>query len=94
MATVFCRHLCLCQCPGAGLKFLWTEGHDKLGVGVTQESHKIHGMSFPWETRVPLSTGKGRQTEMKDKAVRLWRGHVSKSMSTAFSGDKRCVLTS
>jgi hypothetical protein len=26
-------------------------------------------MSFPWEARVPVSPGSGRQTEMTDKVV-------------------------
>jgi hypothetical protein len=32
-------------------------------------------MSFPWEARVPVSTGRGRQTEMKDKAAGPGREH-------------------
>jgi hypothetical protein len=31
-------------------------------------------MSFAWEARVPVSPGRGRQTEMKDKAMGLGRG--------------------
>jgi hypothetical protein len=50
-------------------------------------------MSFPWEARVPVSTGRGRLTEMKDKAVGPGREHVSKSMSAA-SGWSRSDLTS
>jgi hypothetical protein len=36
----FHRCLHLHQCPAADLKLVWTKGHDKLGVGVTEESHK------------------------------------------------------
>jgi hypothetical protein len=31
-------------------------------------------MNFPWEARVPVNPGRGRQTEMKDKMVRPGRG--------------------
>jgi hypothetical protein len=55
---------------------------------------KYHGMSFPWEARVPVSTGRIRQTEMKDKVAGPGRECVSKSMFAASSGDRRGVLTS
>jgi hypothetical protein len=94
VAAVFCRLLCLCWYPAADLKVLWTEGHDKLGVGVTKNIIRYHGTSFLWEARVPVSTGKGRQTEMMDKAVGPGRECVSKSMSAASSRDRRGDLTS
>jgi hypothetical protein len=43
-------------------------------------------MSFPWEASISVSTGKGRQAEVKDKAVGLEREYVSKSMSAASGG--------
>jgi hypothetical protein len=36
-----------------------------------------YGVSFPWEVRVPVKTGRGRKTERMDKAVELGREHVS-----------------
>jgi hypothetical protein len=33
--SFFCKHFCLRQCPAADLKLPWTEGPDKLVVGVT-----------------------------------------------------------
>jgi hypothetical protein len=42
-------------------------------VEVTKKVIRYHGMSFLWEARVPVSTGLGRQTEMKDMAAGLGR---------------------
>jgi hypothetical protein len=53
--------------PAANLKLVLTKGHDKLGVGVTEESHNELWYEFPMEGQAPVSTGRGRQTEMKDK---------------------------
>jgi hypothetical protein len=39
----FMRCLCLHLHPAANLKLVWTKGHDKLGVGVTEERHEV-----PW----------------------------------------------
>jgi hypothetical protein len=50
-------------------------------------------MSFPWEARVLVSTGRGRQTEMKDKLTGPERECVSKSMSAASGRDRRGDLT-
>jgi hypothetical protein len=44
---VFCGH------PAADLKLLWTEGHDKLGVGVTQESRKVPRYEFSMRGQGP-----------------------------------------
>jgi hypothetical protein len=51
-------------------------------------------MSFPWEVRVLVSTGRGRQIEMKDKAAGPGREHVSKIMYAACGGARRGDLTS
>jgi hypothetical protein len=51
-------------------------------------------MSFPWEARVPVNTGKGRWTETKNKVVGLEREHMSKSMSAVSGGDRKGNLTS
>jgi hypothetical protein len=42
-ATVSCRCIHLLRSPATNLKLVWINGHDKLGVRVTQESHKV-----PW----------------------------------------------
>jgi hypothetical protein len=87
------KRLHLHQHPATNLKLVRTKGRDKLGVGVTKKVKKYHGTSFPWEARVLVSTGRGRQTEMKDKAAGLGREPVSKSMSV-FGRDRRDNLTS
>jgi hypothetical protein len=57
---------------------VWTKGHDKVGVGVTEESHKIPWYGFPWE---------GRHREEKADGDE-GKGGGSKSMSTASDGDR------
>jgi hypothetical protein len=46
-------------------------------------------MSFPWEARIPVNTGTGRQTETKNKVAGPGRESVSKSMSTVSGGDRK-----
>jgi hypothetical protein len=74
----FIRCLHLHWCPAVNLKLLQTKGHDKLGVGVSEESHNKLWHKFPMGSQGPVSTRRGRQTEMKDKVAGLGREHVSK----------------
>jgi hypothetical protein len=65
---------------------VWTKGHDKLGVGVTQESHNKLWYEFP---------SKHREGKMdRDKVVGLGRECISKSMSTISGGERKDNLTS
>jgi hypothetical protein len=50
-------------------------------------------MSFPWEARLPVNTGRGRQTEI-NKVAGVGRQHVSKSMSAISGRDRRSDLKS
>jgi hypothetical protein len=44
----------------ADLKLVWTKGHDKLGVGVTQESHKVPWYKFPMGGQDPCKHREGK----------------------------------
>jgi hypothetical protein len=55
---------------------------------------KYHGMSFPWKSRVPGSTRRERQKEMKDKMTGSGRECVSKIMSIASGRNRRDNLAS
>jgi hypothetical protein len=61
---------------------------------VWEELKKVirnYGMSFPWEDRVPVNTGRGNtDTNM---AAGLGRECVSESMSIVSGGDRRDDLT-
>jgi hypothetical protein len=60
MATVFCGLLYLHWHPAADLKLVQTKGHDKLGVGVTEESHKVPWYKFSMGGQGPSKPREGK----------------------------------
>jgi hypothetical protein len=58
--AVSCRHLCLHQHPVDDLKLVQTKGHDKLGVGVTEESHKVPWYKFSMGSQGPSKPREGK----------------------------------
>jgi hypothetical protein len=52
--------LCWSSPPTASLKLVRTKGHDKLGVGVTQESHEV-----PWYELTMGGQGPSKHREGK-----------------------------
>jgi hypothetical protein len=93
MAAIFCGHLCLCWPPAVNLKLVQTKGHDKLGVGITQESHKVSWYKFSVGGQGPSKHRVGK-AEQKDKAEGLEKNHVSKSMSVGSGRNIRDDITS
>jgi hypothetical protein len=58
-----------------------------------KEVIRNYDISFPWEARVPVNTGRGRWTET-NKATEPGKECVSKSMSAISGGERRDDLTS
>jgi hypothetical protein len=56
----FVRLLHLCRCPAANLTLVWTKGHDKVGVGIIQESHKKLWYKFSMGDQGPSKHREGK----------------------------------
>jgi hypothetical protein len=51
---------CLVWCSAADSELVWTKGNDKLGMGVTQESHKKLWYEFPLGGQGPSKHREGK----------------------------------
>jgi hypothetical protein len=73
-AAVSCDHLCLHQCPAADLKLVQTKRHDKLGVGVTEESHNKLSYEIPMGGQGPSKHREGKADRDKGQGGRTGEG--------------------
>jgi hypothetical protein len=74
--------------PAANSKLVWTKGHDKLGVGVTEESHKKLWYKFPMGGQGHSKHREGQVDRDKEQGSGTGRERVSKSVSTVSGGNK------
>jgi hypothetical protein len=56
----FMRYFCLHWHTAADLKLMWTKGHDKLDVGVTEDSHKVPWYKFSMGSQGPRKHREGK----------------------------------
>jgi hypothetical protein len=72
---------------------VWTKGHEKLGAGVTQESHKKLQYKFPMGNQGP-SKHRGGKVDRDKQAAGPERECVNKSMSAISGKERKEDLTS
>jgi hypothetical protein len=65
----FVWHFCLSWHPAANSELVWIKGHDKRGVGITQESHKKLWYELPVGGQGHSKHREGKAEERKTKAV-------------------------